>query len=85
VTVIERNVAPGIHRVDDAYVNWHAVEYGGELDRREPGRAGDPVHAVVAQVVALVIRTATWYRATEARLPGVSSGDIAFSVASAVR
>jgi hypothetical protein len=38
-----------------------------------------------AQAVALVMRTATWYLATDARLPGVSSGLIAFSVSSAVR
>lgn len=38
-----------------------------------------------AQAVALDMRTATWYLPTEPRLPGVSSGDIAFSVASAVR
>jgi glyoxylase-like metal-dependent hydrolase (beta-lactamase superfamily II) len=31
MTVIERNVAPGIHRVDDAYVNWYALEDGDEL------------------------------------------------------
>jgi glyoxylase-like metal-dependent hydrolase (beta-lactamase superfamily II) len=31
VTVIERSVAPGIHRVDDAYVNWYAIEDGDEL------------------------------------------------------
>jgi len=31
-------------------------------------------------VVALVIRTAMSYLATDARLPGVSPGDIAFSV-----
>ena len=37
------------------------------------------------QVVVLVIRIAISYFATDARLPGVSSGDIAFSVRSAVR
>jgi glyoxylase-like metal-dependent hydrolase (beta-lactamase superfamily II) len=31
MTVIERNVAPGLHRVDDAYVNWYVIEDGNEL------------------------------------------------------
>jgi glyoxylase-like metal-dependent hydrolase (beta-lactamase superfamily II) len=31
VSVIESNVAPGIHRVDDAYVNWYVLEDGDEL------------------------------------------------------
>ena len=31
MTVIERGVAPGVHRVDDAYVNWYALEDGDEL------------------------------------------------------
>jgi glyoxylase-like metal-dependent hydrolase (beta-lactamase superfamily II) len=31
VSLIERNVAPGIHRVDDACVNRHALEDGDEL------------------------------------------------------
>jgi glyoxylase-like metal-dependent hydrolase (beta-lactamase superfamily II) len=30
-TILERNAAPGIHRVDQAYVNWYAVEDGSEL------------------------------------------------------
>jgi glyoxylase-like metal-dependent hydrolase (beta-lactamase superfamily II) len=30
-TVIERSVAPGIHRVDHAYVNWYVIEDGDEL------------------------------------------------------
>lgn len=112
MTVIERNVAPGIHRVDDAYVNWCTVEDGDELASSTPaypaptprssGRCGSSAarthrrgrrlggrrprrRARLAQAVSLVIRRATWYLPTEARLPGVSSGLIAFSVSSAVR
>jgi glyoxylase-like metal-dependent hydrolase (beta-lactamase superfamily II) len=29
--IIERNTAPGVHRVDHAYVNWYAIEDGDEL------------------------------------------------------
>jgi glyoxylase-like metal-dependent hydrolase (beta-lactamase superfamily II) len=29
--VLERDVAPGIHRVEDAYVNWYLVDDGGRL------------------------------------------------------
>lgn len=29
--MLERDVAPGIHRVEDAYVNWYLVEDGGRL------------------------------------------------------
>jgi hypothetical protein len=31
MTVIERGVAEGVHRVDDASVNWYASEDGEEL------------------------------------------------------
>jgi glyoxylase-like metal-dependent hydrolase (beta-lactamase superfamily II) len=61
--VLTRDVAPGIHRVEDAYVNWYLVEDGGRLTivdtglpaswrslpaaLRELGRSPDDVEAVV--------------------------------------
>jgi hypothetical protein len=29
--IIERDVAPGIHRIEDAYTNWHLLEDDGAL------------------------------------------------------
>jgi len=29
--VLERNVAEGVHRIDDAYVNWYLIEDGGRV------------------------------------------------------
>jgi glyoxylase-like metal-dependent hydrolase (beta-lactamase superfamily II) len=29
--MLHANVAPGVHRVEDAYTNWYLVEAGGRL------------------------------------------------------
>jgi glyoxylase-like metal-dependent hydrolase (beta-lactamase superfamily II) len=72
VTVIERAVSALVL----THAHFDHVGFAARVHRR-----GTPL----AQAVSLVIRRATWYLPTEARLPGVSSGLIAFSVSSAVR
>jgi hypothetical protein len=37
MTVIERGAAPGVHRIDNAYLNSHTIEDGRELTLVDSG------------------------------------------------
>jgi glyoxylase-like metal-dependent hydrolase (beta-lactamase superfamily II) len=50
--MFQRDVAPGIHRVEDAYTNWYLVEDGGRLTIVDAGlpRSWASLHSALAEL-----------------------------------
>lgn len=50
--MLERNAAPGIHRIEDAHTNWYLVEDGGRLSVVDTGlpRSWSALHAALREI-----------------------------------